>query len=208
MERLPENNERKRILSKKELDELVPTLPQHARDLVLTGYYTGMRSGEIFGLTWNKVDLKEGYIKLEPQDTKTKKPRRIYFSEAVHSILTRLNKVRHLDHDNVFTYKGRPVKSIKTCLSRACDKAGVQDFRFHDLRHTFNTNMRKAGVPKSVIMHLTGHKTNAMFNGYNTVDEEDAKDAMMRLNEFLKRQENQGAAPNECSHSAPTGRDK
>jgi hypothetical protein len=43
-----------------------------------------------------------------------------------------------------------------------------------------------------------------MFDRYNTVDEEDAKDAMMKLNEFLKRQENRSAAPDECSHSAPT----
>ena len=205
VERLPENNERKRILSQNELDKLVDELPQHAKDIVLTGYYTGMRSGEIFGLTWAKVDLKENYIDLEPEDTKTKKPRRIYFNEVVQEIFTRLDKVRYLNHKNVFTYEGKPIRSIKTCLKNACEKAGIEDFRFHDLRHTFNTMMRKAGVPKSVIMHLTGHKTNAMFDRYNTVDEEDAKDALQKLKEFLEGQAKKDDGTDECSYSAPEG---
>ena len=203
--RLPENNERKRILSKEELDKLVDELPQHASDIVLTAYFTGMRAGEIFDLTWDKVSLEESYIELEPEDTKTKNPRRIYFNEVVFEIFTRLDKVRYLNHKNVFTYKGKPIKSIKTCLKNACQEVGIEDFRFHDLRHTFNTMMRKAGVPKSVIMHLTGHKTSAMFYRYNTIDEEDAKDAIRKLKEFLERRGNQGAAANECSHSAPKG---
>jgi integrase len=203
VEKLPENNERKRILSKEELDRLLPELPQHAKDIVMTGYYTGMRAGEIFDLTWNKVDLKEGFIELEPEDTKTKKPRRIYYNEVVHEILTRLNKVRHLNHNNVFTYKGKPIKSIKTCLKNACQEVGIEDFHFHDLRHTFNTMMRKAGVPRSVIMHLTGHKTNAMFDRYNTIDEEDAREALRKLNVFLENQSQEEVVIDECSHSAP-----
>jgi integrase len=203
--RLPENNERKRILSKVELDKLVDGLPQHASDIVLTAYFTGMRAGEIFDLTWNKVNLEEGYIELEPEDTKTKNPRRVYFNDVVLEIFTRLDKVRYLNHKNVFTYKGEPIKSIKTCLKNACQEVGIEDFRFHDLRHTFNTMMRKAGVPKSVIMHLTGHKTNAMFDRYNTVDEEDAKDALQKLKEFLEGQAKKDDGTDECSHSAPEG---
>jgi integrase len=51
----------------------------------------------------------------------------------------------------------------------------IVNFRFHDMRHTFNTNMRKAGVDHSVIMKLTGHKPPSMFQRYNTVDVDDAK---------------------------------
>ena len=203
VERLPENNERKRILTQEELDLLLAELPEHAQDVVLTAYYTGMRAGEIFHLTWDKVNLVEGFIELEWDDTKTRKPRRIYANEAVLAILNRLNTVRYLDHNRVFTYQGKPVNSIKSGLKTACDEAGIQDFRFHDLRHTFNTMMRKAGVPKSVIMHLTGHKTSAMFDRYNTVDEEDAKEALEKLDDFLGKKAHEGAETEECSHSAP-----
>jgi len=83
----------------------------------------------------------------------------------------------------VFTYKGKPVKSIRNSFKRACKKAGIEDFKFHDLRHTFNTNMRKAGVERSVIMKITGHKTMSMFERYNTVDRDDAHEAIKRLDD-------------------------
>ena len=57
--------------------------------------------------------------------------------------------------------------------------------RFHDLRHTFNTNMRKAGVQNTVIIKLTGHKTLSMFQRYDHLDEADAIEAMRKLEGFL-----------------------
>jgi integrase len=203
VERLPENNERKRILSQDELDKLMIELPQHARDILLTDYYIGMRASEIFNLTWKKVHMEEGYIELEAEDTKTKKSRRIYFNDAVRAILEKLDKVRYLGHNYVFTHNGKPIKSLKTCLKSACERAGIEDFLFHDLRYTFNTMMRKAGVPSSVIMHLTGHKTSAMFDRYNTIDEDDALDALEKLKTYLQKQAGQDNESDECSHSAP-----
>ena len=185
VEKLPENNERKRILSQSEFNNLIRNLPTHARRIVIVGYYTGMRSGEILGLTWDKVNLEEGYIELEAEDTKTKKPRRIYLHEKAFEVVRRLHKAREGNQSYVFVYKGHRIKSIKTALNRACEKGGIKDFRFHDLRHTFNTMMRKAGVPKSVIMHLTGHKTSVMFDRYNTVDENDAREALQKMESFL-----------------------
>jgi integrase len=88
----------------------------------------------------------------------------------------------------VFTYRGKPIKEFREGFNKALEKAGIENFHFHDLRHTFNTNMRKAGVDQTVIMKLTGHKTLSMFNRYNTVDQEDATDAMKRLNLFLSEQ--------------------
>ncbi|MCK4389235.1 MAG: site-specific integrase [Desulfobacterales bacterium] len=108
------------------------------------GYYTGMRAGEIFGLTWDKVNLREGFIDLEPEDTKTSEPRTIYLDPLLKDMFAELAKVRHISHNFVFTLEGKPIKSIRTSFDRACKKAGIKDFRFHDLRHTFNTNMRKA----------------------------------------------------------------
>ncbi|MBF0509518.1 MAG: site-specific integrase, partial [Deltaproteobacteria bacterium] len=171
--------------SQDEFDRLLDELPIHAMDIVQTAYYTGMRAGEIFNLTWDKVDLEKGVIQLEAEDTKTNQPRLIYLHEEVLAILSRLSQVRPTDHDYVFTYEGLPIKSIKTCFNKACYRAGIDDFRFHDLRHTFNTLMRKAGVSKSVIMQLTGHKTDAMFHRYDTVDEADARDALVKLNQVV-----------------------
>jgi len=59
-------------------------------------------------------------------------------------------------------------------------------FIFHALRHTFNTYMRKAGVPESVIMEITGHSTREMFDRYNTIDHDDRRDAINRYGAFLQ----------------------
>lgn len=93
----------------------------------------------------------------------------------------------------MFQFNGKPVKDIRTALKKACKDAGIEygrfvkgGFIFHDLRHTFNTNMRKAGVSDSVIMEITGHSTREMFDRYNTIDEEDTRKAVNQLEEFFE----------------------
>jgi integrase len=131
-----------------------------------------MRFGEIVGLTWDMVNMKERYLDLTAKDTKTNQLRQVNFYdlEPVRIILERVSRIRAIGHSFVFTYRGKPIKNIKIALASALKKAKIEDFQFHDLRQTFNTNMRKAGVEQTVIMKLTGHKTDSMFRRYNTVD--------------------------------------
>ncbi len=88
----------------------------------------------------------------------------------------------------VFTKEdGAPVPKwyIQRLFKKACSEAKVSPYRLHDLRHTFNTNMTKAGVDQVVVMKLTGHKTNAMFFRYSHIDQEQSENAMEKLNGFL-----------------------
>jgi len=96
-------------------------------------------------------------------------------------------------HDkHVFQFRGKPITDLRSGLREACKDAGItygrfekSGFIFHDLRHTFNTNMRKAGVPESVIMRITGHSTRAMFDRYNTIDEGDLRKAIEQMKVVL-----------------------
>lgn len=183
-------NARNRILSSQEFRDLMAELPQHSAAIVGTAYYTGMRRGEILSLTWEKVDLKERVIRLESEDTKDNEPRIIPICTELISLISQLPRPIH--NNFVFTYKGEPVRDIRNALRKACKRADIPygrnvrgGFTFHDLRHTFNTNMRKAGVSESVIMKITGHSTREMFDRYNTVDMDDAMEAMDRMREFL-----------------------
>lgn len=91
-------------------------------------------------------------------------------------------------------FRGRaPVRDIREGIKNACDKVGIiygrfkkNGFVFHDLRHTFNTYMRKAGVPESVIMEITGHSIREMFDRYNTVDLEDTHNVVEQMGSFLR----------------------
>ena len=100
---------------------------------------------------------------------------------------------RSLQDNHVFMFRGKPVSDIRTGLVKACKKAGIVYGRFkkggfilHDCRHTFNTNMRKAGVSESVIMAITGHSTREMFDRYNVVDDEDTRRAVNQLEVFFR----------------------
>ena len=183
-------NARDRVLSRDEFRRLMAHLPAHAMPIVATAYYSGMRSGEIFPLTWGKVDLQERLISLEATDTKDKEARIIPICDELHAILSQIPRAIHTDR--VFLKKGKPIKKLRRSLSTAAEKAGIpfgrnvnNGFTFHDFRHTFNTNMRRAGVPESVIMKITGHSTRAMFDRYNTVDVDDARDAVKEMSSLL-----------------------
>ncbi|MBN1574831.1 MAG: site-specific integrase [Deltaproteobacteria bacterium] len=183
---LPEENERDRVLTGEEYSKLLEELSEPAKSVVQVAYWTGMRIGEIINLTWDRVNMKEGYIDLDYADTKTKRKRRVYLTDGVSKNFKHINGVRSLTHKFVFISKnGRPVKGIRTAFEGACRRAGIKDFVMHDLRHCFATNMRKAGIHDSVIMAQTGHKTMSMFLRYNTVDESDGRGAVNRLSDYL-----------------------
>jgi len=182
---------RDRILSKDEFDAIVAILPRHAKPVFAMGYYAGMRRGEILNLTWDKVDLKGRMISLEAADTKDDEARHIPICEELYTYLAAIPRAIHVSQ--VFLYKGQPFRDIRAALRNACTEVGVNygrfekgGFVFHDLRHTFNTNMRKAGVAESVIMAITGHSTREMFDRYNTVDVDDLKDAVGKLTGFVQ----------------------
>lgn len=106
---------------------------------------------------------------------------------------------RALRTENVFICRGRPLRDIRDGVKRAFMYGGIQygsktpgGFTFHDLRHTFTTNMRRSGVPESVIMAMTGHSACEMFDRYNRIDGRDMQDAAERLTGFC----NQGLPAN------------
>ena len=164
---------RNRILSSGEFDNLIKKAEDHLKPIIATGYYTGMRKGEILKLTWNKVDLNERLIKLQATDTKDKQARLIPICDELYDILRDLPNRIHSAGKNkrVFLYKGNPIKAFTRSLTTACKDAGIKygrfvegGFIFHDLRHTYNTMMRKSGVDETVIMAITGHSTREMFD--------------------------------------------
>ena len=182
---------RDRILTQDEFDRICGHSVKHIRDILSMAYYTGMRRGEILNLTWDKVDMKERFINLDAADTKDKEKRSIPICDELHEILKAIPRNLHIPH--VFMFRGKPVSDIRTGLRKACKKADVKygrsvkgGFILHDCRHTFNTNMRKAGVQESVIMAITGHSTREMFDRYNTVDKEDTRDAVNQLEVFFR----------------------
>ena len=154
---LPENNRRLRFLSLEECTALIEACDPHLRPIVVTALNTGCRRGEILGLRWDKhVDLKHGFILLDK--TKNGERREVPVNSTLKTVLQGLT--RRLDVPYVFfdVTTGKPYRDLKKSFATACRKAGIHDFHFHDLRHTFASQMIMAGVDLTTVKELLGHK--------------------------------------------------
>lgn len=136
-------------------------------------YLTGMRRGEIINLSHSRVDLKSGFVRLKPGDTKTDRGRSIPIHPELMEALKSALKVRSLEDDRVFHRKGGPVtgSTVREAHASACRKAEIDDFHFHDFRHTAINNWRRQGHDYFKIMAASGHRTISVFKRYNMVDE-------------------------------------
>jgi integrase len=176
-----EHGARDRILSEEEYQRLLEASSPHLWRLLLCAYETGMRAGEIKGLTWDKVDFKTGFIRLSAEDTKTNEKRAVPISAILRTVLDEIRKEQREGKiapigGCVFTWKGKPMtEGWKTAFHAACCRARIENFHFHDLRHTFVTRKVREGWDYKHIMAITGHRTFATFQRYNNPTEEDVK---------------------------------
>lgn len=177
-----ENTARDQVLTEEEYQRLLTVSPLHLRRIILCAYETGMRSGEIQKLTWEKVDFKTGFIRLAAEDTKTNEKRAIPLSPLLQETLEEIRKEQREGKvapigGSVFTWQGQPLgrQGWKRSFATACRKAGLEGFRFHDLRHTFITRKVREGWDYKRMMAITGHKTFAVFQRYNNPSEDDIK---------------------------------
>jgi integrase len=163
-------------LTPKEFQRTLGASPDYLKPVLLCVFSTSMRRGEILGLTWDRVDLKAGFIRLREADTKASERRSIPIGRELREVLQSLSPA--LDPQGhrvpfVFTRKGQRITSIREVFGQACRDPGLSDVVFHELRHTATTNLRRAGVDALTGMKITGHKTMAVFKCYNTIDEPD-----------------------------------
>jgi len=163
---LQESNRRLRYLSNEECQELVRACSSHLRPIVITALNTGMRRGEILSLKWANVDLKNGFILLEEGMTKNGQRREIPINETLRTTLTGLT--RRLDLPYVFynPVTEKPYSDTKNSFDRACRKAKITNFRFHDLRHCFASHLVMKGIDITTVKELLGHKTLTMTLRY------------------------------------------
>ncbi len=190
---LEENNKRLRFLTVEECQRLIDCSAPHLKPIVTVALHTGARKSEILGLKWEQVDLTHGFILLDT--TKNGERREIpidstlieMFSEMPHSI----------ESIYVFTDRdGNPYKSVKKSFSTALRKAGIRDFRLHDCRHTYASQMVMNGVDLTTVKDLLGHKSLTMTMRYAHLSPRHKRKAVNILDKVLSNNQTENSVHN------------
>lgn len=161
---LPEPKERVRWLTKAEAHRLLSELPDHLADMARFSLATGLRESNVTGLRWNQVDMDRRCAWVHASEAKSGKAIAVPLNaEALEVLRYQQGK----DRSRVFTYCGKPInKAGGKAWTKALKRAGIQDFRWHDLRHTFASWHVQAGTPLPVIQELGGWSSPAMVQRY------------------------------------------
>lgn len=211
---LKESNVRKGFFEYGEFVALRDALPSQLKPIVTFAYHSGWRKSEILDLTWDRVDLNEGVVRLNPGETKNDSGRVLYLDEEMMKEMKVLFSQRQLGCPHVFHRTGQRIRNFRRAWDTACIKAGLFDVLkddqgspvvvkskkgkdkvvkvpnriFHDFRRTAVRDMVRSGIPERVAMNVSGHKTRSVFERYNIVSDGDMREAARKRQTYYERQ--------------------
>ena len=188
---LRENNVRKGFFEHGDFIKLREAMPDHLQGFITFAYRTGWRLGEVTDLTWDKIDLKRGVVRLDPGEAKNGEPRSVVVDAELLDVLNRQWKLRGKSGSVLpFVFLNEKgidqVKRFDKSWKTACITAQIGKRLFHDFRRSAVRNMVRAGVPERVAMTISGHKTRSVFERYNVVSEEDLRHAAQKQADYLE----------------------
>jgi integrase len=173
-----ERRQRRPVMPVAEEVRLLASCSDHLRPIVIAALDTGMRRGELLNQLWEHVDFDRRLISVTHSKTAEGEHRQIPLTSRVYEMLSAARQ----PSGPLFTYEGGPVRSLKTGWAGALRRAGLPHYRFHDLRHTFNSRLVEAGVIADVRKELMGHSHGGDVHSlYTHVELPTLRDAVARL---------------------------
>lgn len=161
---LKEPIRRIRYLTREEAGRLLKELPEHLADMAVFSLATGLRRANVTGMRWSQVDLENRRAWVHPDEAKARRAIPVPLNDdAMRSIRKQLGKHR----EYVFSFRGRPVRQVSTkAWYGALKRAGIEDFRWHDLRHTWASWHVQGGTPMLALQELGGWESAEMVRRY------------------------------------------
>jgi integrase len=177
-----------RWLSPEEEDRLLKAAEGYLNgqlvDIIITALHTGMRMGEILALKWKDVDFQNRTITV--MQHKTRIPKTIPMSDVLYETLSRRHKTVSISGYVFTTNNQTPISqpNLQREFWKTLRKAGITNFRFHDLRHTFATRLVQAGVDIYAVAKLLGHTDIKTTQRYAHHSVESVRHAIEKLENF------------------------
>jgi integrase len=174
-----ERKRRVRWITRVEAERLLSFLPAHQADMARFALSTGLRQANVTGLEWSQLDMQRRVAWIHPDQAKARKAIPVPLNdEAVEVIRRQLGK----HSARVFTFKGKPVRAVNTkAWTRALRLAGIEDFRWHDLRHTWASWHVQAGTSIQELQELGGWESVEMVRRYAHLAPENLAKAAARI---------------------------
>ncbi len=176
-------NEVDRWLTATEEERLMASSSPWLREFIVFALNTGMRQGEILNLQWEDVDFSRGILIVMKSKNGTR--RTIPLNAKVYELLASKQAAFKASRGPVFTTPRGNELQVRFLVREFCearDRAGIPDFRFHDLRHSFATRLVQRGVDLYKVQRLLGHKTSHMTQRYAHHSPESLRDGVNVLN--------------------------
>ncbi len=186
---LDENNIRTGFLERDQYERLLGELPDYLKPVLVIGYHTGARLGELMALQWSQVDFAAKNITLHPGTTKNGEGRYLPIYGEMFPTLQRHREWRdskfpdcqYVFHDG----SGKRLLTFYKAWRSACDRAKLKGQLFHDLRRSAVRNMVRAGIPETVARRISGHKSRHVFERYDIISEADISMAGEMMERFF-----------------------
>ncbi len=161
---LPEPKRRIRWLTKEEANRLLICLPDHLEAMVRFSLATGLRKSNVTELSWSQISMERRVAWIHADQAKAKRSINVPLNmDALMVLQDQIGK--HMER--VFTYKGNPINQVNTkAWKKGLKKAGILNFRWHDLRHTWASWHVQQGTPLAVLQELGGWESSEMVRRY------------------------------------------
>ena len=168
-----------RWLTPNEANRLLNELPSHLRDMAAFSLATGLRAGNVTGLKWTNLDLDKRHAWIHPDEAKTKKAIPVPLNDDAIAILV---SRKGMHKEFVFTYKGNQIQKCSTrAWSKALERAGIENFRWHDLRHTWASWHVQNGTSLQELQQLGGWSSFDMVLRYAHLSGDHLSNAANRI---------------------------
>ena len=145
-----------KFLTIEEISRLLQSCEGYVRDIILTALHTGGRKSEILGLRWEDIDFENRLVVFER--TKNDSVRQIPMTDALYFMFTNKLNEKKVNEFVFVGSDGKPFGTVNKAFKNACRSAGIENFRLHDCRHTYASQLVMAGVDILTVKELLGHK--------------------------------------------------